>query len=232
MNTNSDKERLLTAIYAAAFDKTAFETLESIVKQWRGGLNEVCESADITLNGRLALPESVRRSTPEVVELLIDAGADVNLFDATGKTALMYAAERCEPRIATRLLECGADPNLSLKGGGSALYFAARGSIASPNIVECIRVLIAGGADLNIGLQDRVGVIVSTPLIGPSSKGNTAAVLALIDAGADLNFVVPSGTALTHSAEEGQSEVIRVLLERGADPSIVVPMATQRPFQE
>ncbi len=59
-----------------------------------------------------ALLHAVAFGTPEVVRLLLEAGADPNATGAAGNSALWYAAfHRLEPEFGRLLLAFGADPN-------------------------------------------------------------------------------------------------------------------------
>lgn len=63
---------------------------------------------------------------PEMLKLLIDAGANVNARDARGMTPLMLAiaTDRPDPRIIRLLLAKGADASLRSKRGETALDWA------------------------------------------------------------------------------------------------------------
>lgn len=63
----------------------------------------------------------------EIVETLLDAGADPNLPEEdTGGTPLMYAAKRGYLEIVRLLLEAGADPNIKDTYGETALMKAEK----------------------------------------------------------------------------------------------------------
>jgi len=88
---------------------------------------------------------------PEIVQMLLDKGANPNLPDKFGKTALHHAVSiRPKPKVINMLLEKGANINLQCKSGWTALHIAAQGS--KSKIVE---ILLQNGADPN--LQDRYG---------------------------------------------------------------------------
>lgn len=57
---------------------------------------------------------------PDVLQLLLDARADVSERDSSARTALMVAAERANLRSATILLDAGADVNAVASSGGKA----------------------------------------------------------------------------------------------------------------
>jgi ankyrin repeat protein len=56
------------------------------------------------------------------------------------------------------------------------------------------------------------------------ADGHTETVKVLIEAGADVHDVLPSGfTPLLFAVREGRREVVRALLDAGADPNAVIP---------
>lgn len=62
--------------------------------------------------------------------------------------------------------------------------------------------------------------------------GDIESVKLLLDAGADINFVSPFGTALARAVENGEYEVVKLLLSRGADPTLVAPADPDIPGAE
>lgn len=75
------------------------------------------------LAGDSALMLAVLRGHAEIVDLLLDAGAE---FDHDGWTPLMYAAFEGRIEILERLLARGADVNALAPNRSNALMFAAR----------------------------------------------------------------------------------------------------------
>jgi len=87
------------------------------------------------------------------------------------------------------------------------------------NDVESVKILLAAGADPNVTLPSG-----TKPLMVAMSYRNTAAALALIDGGADLNARDRAGiTSLHVAAQQGDLEVVRKLLSKGVDPNIRTP---------
>ena len=170
-------------------------------------------------------------STPFIVRLLLEHGADVNATDADGKTALMECVSSTD--IPELLLAHGADVNARDHKGRSALQYItfdpvmrvlllhgadARGSglddkpllsyAGSPEVIE---LLIAHGADANA--RDPQG---KTPLM---TAYNHMLVPALIAHGADVNARDNQGTTPLHAAlQHNMDEVLKLLLEYGANP--------------
>ena len=66
---------------------------------------------------------------PEVLQALIDAGADLNAQDENGQTALMNAANFEELESVRALLLAGADVNFKNKDGESAWDLTAETEI-------------------------------------------------------------------------------------------------------
>ena len=92
---------------------------------------------------------AVRSDEPsiEIVELLIEAGAEINATDGAGDTALKKAlyAMHPSPQIIDMLIHAGADVNIIDEDGMTILMEAARRSTP-----EIVRMLIEAGADVNI----------------------------------------------------------------------------------
>jgi hypothetical protein len=64
----------------------------------------------------------------EIVEAMIEKGADVKATDGSGSTTLMWAAynERADTRLVEKLLKLGVDPNTKNKKGETALEWAQK----------------------------------------------------------------------------------------------------------
>ena len=92
------------------------------------------------------LQSAARRGRLEVVELLIERGADVNFQDQQGQTALHYALmDPSAPKhgdVVRRLLAAGCDPDGRSHGRPTPLQMA-EGWEAS-EIVELLRAAGAG----------------------------------------------------------------------------------------
>jgi hypothetical protein len=76
------------------------------------------------LQGRTALLFATDNQQAEVVALLLDAGADVNVKDALGETALTLALESARLDVARLLVNRGGDVNTRNRFGRPALILA------------------------------------------------------------------------------------------------------------
>jgi ankyrin repeat protein len=81
----------------------------------------------------------------DIVQILLDAGADIDIKDWQGKTALMWAArEEGHNEIVHILLRAGADANAKDQNGRTALMLAS----GNGNI-QTVRLLLDAEADIN-----------------------------------------------------------------------------------
>ena len=75
--------------------------------------------------GTPAIVSAASSGHGEVVQLLIDAGADVNAVDDVNTTALMRAADKCDATPLIRaLLKAGARTDIKAAGGATAAQLA------------------------------------------------------------------------------------------------------------
>jgi hypothetical protein len=79
-----------------------------------------------------------------MIELLLDAGADVGVSNRWGRTPLHVAARRGCGNVAKLLLARGADPDATTKEGWTPLHVASMSGKS-----ELVKILETGGADVN-----------------------------------------------------------------------------------
>ena len=93
---------------------------------------------------------------PTVVEMLVEAEADIDAREEDDRTALMLAAERSRTEIAKVLLHFGANVNEQDKDGKTALMYAVKqqNSWQGSSDPELIDVLLEAGADVNEKSED------------------------------------------------------------------------------
>lgn len=78
-----------------------------------------------------------------VIELLVAAGADLNLLDSNGHTPLHSAAFHSDPELLHYLLAHGADVNRAVEGGPTPLAYArSKGKEAAAELLRA-----AGGVE-------------------------------------------------------------------------------------
>jgi ankyrin repeat protein len=163
-------------------------------------------------NGETALHYSTRSeaNTPDIVRLLLSAGASVNVQDKSGTTPLMNALNHRD--IALMLLQSGANVSLRSDSGETALMYAA-----GRHLTGMIKILVERGADINA--KNKHGW---TPLMFSSGAidlaDNPETVQAVLDNGADVNKQDFGGwTALMYAVKGGLNGAVRMLIGAGAD---------------
>ncbi len=135
-----------------------------------------------------------------VINVLLEAGADINFADGTGHTVLMRAAEDGLVEEARELVSMGADPNTP-EDGSTPLIAACQAD--EP---EMVRFLLEQGADPN-----REDFDIRTPLFYVHS---VEIARALLDAGADPNRIDWVGkTALIYTRRWASPETVALLDE-------------------
>jgi ankyrin repeat protein len=162
-------------------------------------------------NRRKLLNYASVRGYLEVVKLLLEMGADVNIIDDDGRTPLNCALKNRHVEVAKLLLDEGADVNIPNNSGWTPLNYASE-----DGHVEVVKLLLEKGADVNI--PNNSGW---TPLNYASEDGHIEIVKMLLEKGADVNIPNNSGWTPLTCASNGHLEVVKMLLKEGADVNIV-----------
>ncbi|XP_045404702.1 E3 ubiquitin-protein ligase MIB2 isoform X2 [Lemur catta] len=166
------------------------------------------EQVDTKNQGRTALQVAAYLGQVELVRLLLQARAGVDLPDDEGNTALHYAALGNQPEAARVLLSsgCGADALNNTRS--TALHVAVQ-----RGFLEVVRVLCERGCDVN--LPDAHA---DTPLHSAISAGAGASgiveVLTEVP-GVDVTATNSQGfTLLHHASLKGHALAVRKILAR------------------
>ncbi|NP_001132274.1 uncharacterized protein LOC100193710 [Zea mays] len=144
-----------------------------------------------------------------VLGYLLDHGGDPVMPDSMGSTPLHDAAEEGHCAAVRMLLSKGVD--VDPHGcRGTPLHLAC-----SNDRDQVVRILLEHGADPN-----KVVGHVLPPLMMAYCGGSLRCMKLLIEAGADVNLIAPSGVILAQAVCDGSTEIVKFLLEVGADPNI------------
>jgi len=120
----------------------------------------------------------------DVVERLLDAGADPNAIDDHGSGTLLSF----HPAILTCLIARGADPNVQVNENGASVL----AGLACANQAECVRILLEHGADPDRGRAASGETPLHHALAG--LRGESGAVVKLLlDYGADPALLDANG---------------------------------------
>ena len=148
----------------------------------------------------------------DIMEMLIEKGADVNAKNKYGDTPLMYAS-KVEGRLpsVSLLLKHGANMNVKNYDDKTALMLARENGntqveelLESPDIKQHL-------ADIETATRR------NSQLLEASYNGQVDLVRALLEEGADINKTTNGRTPLVEASDNDHLEVVRILLERGAD---------------
>jgi uncharacterized protein len=153
---------------------------------------------------------ATRANSRETVQVLLDAGADINQVTGYGWSPLLVATQNRFYQLGKYLIEKGANPNLANKGGWTPLYLATDNRnieggdypVRQPDMdhLEYIKLLLAKGADVNAQMID-------------STETRTVFTNQWLDE--------RGATAFLRASQSGDIELMRLLLEKGADPKIM-----------
>ncbi|KAK6525319.1 hypothetical protein TWF694_005462 [Orbilia ellipsospora] len=173
-------------------------------------------------DGQTPLAWAAKNGHQVVVQLLIEAGANIDPRDYYNKTPLLWAAERGHQAAAQLLLEAGADTEAKNERQRQTplLWAAERGYQA------VVRLLIKAGA--NIETKNDFN---QTPLSRAAQNGYPAVVQLLIEAGANIDSKDGLGRApLSWAAEKGHHAAVQLLIEAGADIETKIERDGQTPL--
>lgn len=161
--------------------------------------------------GSRPLNWAVRLASPEMVMLLLKAGADPNITKKTSSTPLLDAIELKSLSMAELLLKNHADPNVG-ELGNKPLTWAIFGAN-----YEMVALLLSYGA--NVNCNDAIN---RPSLLYACSSDHLDIIKLLLDKGANPNLAEkPTGYTSIHVAAFAKNiAVAELLLTHGADPNI------------
>jgi uncharacterized protein len=211
-----------------------------------------------TTEGETPLMTVARTGSVDAAKVLLAHGADVNAKEQwRQQTPLMWAVAETHPEMAQELIAHGADVNARQVtwnwerqvtkeprekwmplGGLTPLLFAARQAC-----VECARVLIKAGAEINAADPNNI-----TPMLMALINGHYDFAVFMIDQGADPNIADETGRAPLFAAVDDHTmpesnlpapreidnnltsmDVIKALLAHGAN--VNAQLKKQQPYR-
>jgi ankyrin repeat protein len=123
-------------------------------------------------DGTTALMFAAQQGYTEIVRVLIEAGANLNLpRKRYGLTALMLAASEARADVLQTLVAAGADVNAKNDDGSTALMIAAH-----KGHLMVVQILLGAGADVNLQDKDE-----DSALKLAAQEGHSSVVKALLE---------------------------------------------------
>lgn len=185
----------------------------------------------VSADGTTALHWAAQSGNAELVTLLLDAGAKVNVPNRYGVTPLQIASVYGDVAIVEKLLAAGADPNATLPEGETVLMTAAR-----TGVPEVITALLVHGAEI----EARENWYGESALIWAAAEDHGEAVRVLVEHGADVDarsalmeferrragqsiLSLGSWTPMMYAARENALQAGEALIAADADLDLVDP---------
>ncbi|XP_076812231.1 uncharacterized protein LOC143459131 isoform X1 [Clavelina lepadiformis] len=208
-----DKENRTALHIACAYEKK--DVVLMLVKHPHCNMN-LCDSEK-----RSALMKCVQCQSYTCLDVLVDKGADVTLYDTKGNTALHLAASIPSKEFCLSLIDASADIHCKNKDGSTPLHLAA----TVPESEDVIKLLLEDGAQINA--NDAFG---KTPLMLAASHGHLEVVKLLLSKGADTSVHDTKGWAADdYASMSGNHPIAHVIVEHSVKQKKSTPSASRSP---
>uniref|UniRef100_A0A6C0ED74 Uncharacterized protein n=1 Tax=viral metagenome TaxID=1070528 RepID=A0A6C0ED74_9ZZZZ len=172
------------------------------------GASSVINEADI--GGLTPLLYATKRKHFDIIKLLVEHGADVNIQNKEGFTPLINSILYEDKKSVELLLKSGA--NVEQKKG----FLTPLNIACIYGNMEIIELLLKNGADINT--KNQYGV---TPLIMSIGKKFINVVKLLIEKGANVNLSDEvGGTPLMYACGKNVFEIVELLVKNGANVNL------------
>lgn len=204
-----------------------------VVEEWGQDVNALSDEGDF--GSPLIAAAFNKHNNPEVLEYLLNQGAEINcqvpagIYHSALAAALSYWKKPVGLEAAGVLVKHGVNVSLPLEYGdfGSVLAFAASGRLdpassrtvgrTNQDVDRSCNFLIENGAEVNTILKHgKFG----SALVAAAASGSVQSLKLLLDAGADPNLPLDCGdygSPLIYAASTGYTANVLYLLDRGAD---------------
>lgn len=181
-----------------------------------GDVSSLGSSGDLSSLATRALYQACVYNEPDVIDVLVDAGADIEDQSFDGISALHVAAQDGHVEATLALLRHGADKNKKDAEGSTPLQHAADPGIGKPGSghLAVMKILIERGAD--VYASDTPGGM--NTLHAAACANNVGAIDFLVASGVSVDTQTEWGWTPLHEASRcGNSEAIVALLGHGAE---------------
>nr|QBK90424.1 MAG: ankyrin repeat protein [Pithovirus LCPAC103] len=159
-------------------------------------------SPEEIISRQTAIEIAVKLNEPNMVKLLLVAGANPNIYSKYEESPISIATNYGDIEIVKLLI-----PHVNRKSRTQALF-----SAVNNGHIGVVKLLLAAGVNIRR---------VSRALTSASRKGHIGIVRLLLTAGVRFNiYKIKQDKAIIEASRNGHIEVVRLLLAVGADPNI------------
>ena len=194
------------------------QEIEAAIKD-RADVNAKAKWNGVTCTSLIA---AVSNNQLNIVQFLIDNGADVNEKVDFGYTALMIAALRRDPEIVSLLIKAGADVNAKTKMNDETRSADVPEGLSDKTAImiasergffDIVEILSQSGAgEYELSVENFIELCANGTL-----QQVEAAIKKMADINAKANWNGASCTSLIAAVSNNQLNVIQLLIDNGAD---------------
>ncbi|MFC4775205.1 ankyrin repeat domain-containing protein [Paenibacillus sp. GCM10023252] len=163
--------------------------------------------------GRTAMLAATHGDYPDVVKVLLDAGANMHLQDDLQDNPFLYAGAEGLHAILKLLIQAGPDLSIVNRYGGNALIPAAE-----KGHVDNVRLLLEE-TDIDVNHVNRLGwtALLEAIILSRSGSAQEQIIQLLLDHDADVTLADNKGvTPLQHAKSMRLTKVVQMLRDAGA----------------
>lgn len=180
----------------------------------------------------IKLAEAIEKESLEDISVLLNEGADINARGVDGIAPLFWAALKQKPESFKLLLENGANPNIIAETKVEKKLYPDRPDTRRLPLMELLSTMddyfylksaLNHGGKADTLAEHAAMLSNATILFTAIRKGNIGNIEALIEAGADVNYVNSpySNTPLEEARRQSRYDILKYLIEHGADPGMI-----------
>ena len=157
--------------------------------------------------GRTAVTAAAMAEQVDVVRLLVDRGADVDIQDEDRNNPLLVCGENGNVALLREVLRAGPDLRVTNRFGGTALIPASdRGH------VDMVRALLDTGISIDHVNDLGWTALLEAVILGDGGPAHRTIVRLLVEAGADTGIPDRGGvTALGHARRRGFEDIAGII---------------------